>query len=378
MTFDSVMDCEHYVWNASLFTYDVYAAEFTQDANATTNQSLIFTDQMPDIKVIDFLRSMFQMFNLTAYLNFQNEIVVKTLDDYYLGGDTHDITKFVKTETHTVGATVPFNEIDLEYVDPVSILAEQFYTTNGKKYGELEFIASVEKAQNYEIKIPFEHMLFERLQDQTDETFTTVQVGSSINEELEPVITKPLLFYGIRQTGGTPINFVFGTTRPATYGGLCATGSSNTTLTSYWIPSMYNELGTTSTPPEYNLNFGSEINTYTLTDYGGNNNSLFQNFYENYIIRLFNKRTRLFKYTAILPLKVLINLTLDDLIIIGTRTFTINKMTTKLQSGETNFELLNEPSTRNIGISYDATSYCTTDSDPTPTVEPAGGTFTAS
>ena len=53
-------------------------------------------------------------------------------------------------------------------------------------------------------------------------------------------------------------------------------------------------------------------------------------------------------------------------------------MTTKLQSGETNFELLNEPSTQNIGISYDQESYCTTDSDPTPTVEPSGGTFTAS
>jgi hypothetical protein len=58
---------------------------------------------------------------------------------------------------------------------------------------------------------------------------------------------------------------------------------------------------------------------------------------------VFNSRTRIFKFEAILPLRVLINLNLDDLIIIGTRTYTINKMTTKLQSGETSFELLNEP-----------------------------------
>ena len=378
MTFDSVMDCEHYVWNPSLFTYDVYAAEFTQDANATTNQSLIFTDQMPDIKVIDFLKSMFSIFNLTAYLNFQNEIVVQTLDDYYLSGNTHDITEYIKTDQHTVGATVPFNEIDLEYEEPVTILAEQFKNSYNKKYGEIEYVSSLEKAQSYNIKVPLEHMIFERLQDRTDGTFTTVQVGAFINDKLEPEIGNPLLFYGIRQTSGTPINFVFGTTRPATYGGLCATGSSNTTLTSYWIPSVCNELGTTSTPPEYNLNFGSEINTYNLTDYGGNNNSLFQNFYENYITRLFNKKIRLYKYSAILPLKILLQLNLNDFLVIGTRLFTINKMSTKLQSGETNFELLNEPSTQNIGISYDQVSYCTTDSDPTPTVEPAGGTFTAS
>ena len=44
-----------------------------------------------------------------------------------------------------------------------------------------------------------------------------------------------------------------------------------------------------------------------------------------------------------MPLKVLLTLTLDDLIVVGTRAYTINKMSTKLQSGETNFELLNEP-----------------------------------
>ena len=109
------------------------------------------------------------------------------------------------------------------------------------------------------------------------------------------------------------------------------------------MPSVCSSLGTSTTAPTYNLNFGSEINTYTLTDYGGNNNSLFQTYYTNYITRVFNKKTRIFKFSAVLPLKVLLNLTLDDLIVVGTRAYTINKMSTKLQSGETNFELLNEP-----------------------------------
>ena len=149
------------------------------------------------------------------------------------------------------------------------------------------------------------------------------------------------MFYGIYQdsVGTTGINFV-----DATRADLSTGGHSNYTLNSYWIPSAYNELGTSSTPPAYNLNFGSEINTYTLTDYSGTNNSLFQLYYENYITRVFNTRTRIFKFSAILPLKVLLNLTLNDLIVIGTRAYTINKMTTKLQSGETNLELLNEPS----------------------------------
>ena len=74
--------------------------------------------------------------------------------------------------------------------------------------------------------------------------------------------------------------------------------------------------------PEYNTFYDVDYCKYS--DYG------------------YNKKTRLYRYSAILPLKILLQLTLDDKVIVGTRLFTINSMTTKLQSGETEFELLNE------------------------------------
>ena len=185
-------------------------------------------------------------------------------------------------------------------------------------------------------------MIFERLFNVANQTATDVQVGTFMDTELKPSIGSPLMFYGIFQQPdeGTVINFV-NTDRKED--GSLPEPADNYSLSTYWIPSVCNELGTSTTAPTHNLNFGSEINTFTFTDYGGVNNSLFQTYYENYITRVFNSKTRIFKFEAILPLRVLINLTLDDLIIIGTRTYTINKMTTKLQSGETSFELLNEP-----------------------------------
>ena len=323
--------------------FDTYTATHTSNPSfITTTADIELLNQVPDIKVLDFLRALFSMHNLTAFLNFNGEVVVKTLDSFYSGGETFDITPFVKTDEHTVGATVPFSEIDFEYAEPKSILAQQFLNTNNQKYGELNYLADTTKSKKYEIKIPFEHMLFERLQDKTSGALTTVQIGSFLDDNLEPSIGQPLLFYAIYQQNQNNINFLE-STRPETYGALCTAGT-NSILNDYWIPSACNELGRTSVPPLYNLNFGSEINTYTLTDYGGNNNSLFQNYYQNYITRVFNKKTRIFKFNAMLPLKVLLNLTLDDLIVVGTRAYTINKMSTKLQSGETNFELLNEPS----------------------------------
>ena len=320
-----------------------YTANYSSvSSSIVTSATIIITEQIPEIKIKDFLNGLFRAFNLTAYVDFNDEIVVRTLDNYYAGGDTFNITEYVKTDEHTVSEALPFSNVDLEYSEPKSILAQTFRSMNNRRYGELNYIGDASKKNEYKITLPFEHMLFERLQDKTSGALTTVQVGSFLDDNLEASIGQPLLFYAIyQQNVSTSINFLE-STRPETYAALCPTGT-NHSLDDYWIPSACNELGTASTPPTYNLNFGSEINTYTLTDYGGNNNSLFQTYYTNYITRVFNKRTRIFKFSAILPLKVLLNLTLDDLIVVGTRAYTINKMSTKLQSGETNFELLNEP-----------------------------------
>ena len=346
LTFSAALSIEHSYFDLALGRYDYsLTANYTSSSSSiVTSATIIITEQIPELSIKDFLNGLFRAFNLTAYVDFNDEIVVKTLDSYYAAGDTFDITDFVKTDQHTVGEALPFSNVDLEYSEPKSILAQTFRSMNNKRYGELNYIGDASKKNEYKITLPFEHMLFERLQDKTSNALTLLQTGSFLDDDLNPSIGQPLLFYGVQRSSiyASPINFLY-STRPETYGALCSSGN-NYTLNNYWMPHNANELGTSTTAPTYNLNFGSEIDSYQLTDYGGNNNSLFQTYYQNYITRVFNKKTRIFKFNAILPLKVLLNLTLDDLIVVGTRAYTINKMSTKLQSGETNFELLNEPS----------------------------------
>ena len=346
LTFSAALSLEHSYWDINLspprYDFGLTANYTSSSSSIVTSATIIITEQIPELSIKDFLNGLFRAFNLTAYVDFNDEIVVRTLDNYYAGGETFDITEYVKTTEHTVGEALPFSNVDLEYSEPKSILAQTFRSMNNRRYGELNYIGDTSKKNEYKITLPFEHMLFERLEDKTSGALSTVQVGSFLDDDLNPSIGQPLLFYAIYQQNQNRINFLE-STRPETYAALCTEGT-NHSLNDYWIPSACNELGTSSTAPTYNLNFGSEINTYTLTDYGGTNNSLFQTYYTNYITRVFNKKTRIFKFNAILPLKVLLNLTLDDLIVVGTRAYTINKMSTKLQSGETNFELLNEPS----------------------------------
>jgi hypothetical protein len=326
--------------NAASF---LYSAKHTSTSTiAATAQEFAPTQEIPEIKVLDFLKGIFKQFNLTAFLNDSDEIVVKTLDDFY--GDsttTHDISQYVKTDENTVSEALPFSDIILEYPEPKTKLALAYSNIHNNRYGKLDYQANASRGATYKVETPFGHMLYERLQDLDDDSYTSVQYGLSVNESDDEVIPKPLLFYGVYQTSiSTPINFV-DTVRKDD--GTLADAGTRYSLTDYWMPHNANELGTASTAPAFNLNFGSEINSYTLTDYGGDNNSLFQKFYENYIVRVFNTKTRIFKYKAILPLKFLLTYSLADKVFVNGRAFTINKITTKLQTGESSLELLNEP-----------------------------------
>lgn len=346
-------------------------AEFNSTSTAipVTVQEIRSTIQIPEMKVIDFLKGLFKSFNLTAYIDNDNKIIVKTLDDFYNDSTTeHNLTRYVNKQENTVSEALPFSSIKFDYPEPKSKLAIQFANLNNVEYGELNYIANASQSNAYNVASPFEHMLFERLPDLATGINTEIQYGFFVDSEDNPVTSPPLIFYGIRNTGISPeINYVE-TTRPED-GGLAPAGT-RTTITNYFMPHNASSLGTKAIAPEYNLNFGSEINSYTLRDYAGNNNSLFQLYYQNYIQRVFNTKTRIFKYNAILPLKFLLTYSLADTIIISDRLFTINKITTNLQTGQSTLELLNEaPRTEDEIKEMESGVYKTTEAGADKTIE---------
>ena len=149
----------------------------------------------------------------------------------------------------------------------------------------------------------------------------------------EPVLCKPLVFYGIRETMGSTkkINWISG-------------GSAG--LSFYYRPSNTNIEGTTSVPPTYTINFDNEVDEWNLTDYSNltppkSTNSLFKKFYEDYVEDLFDVKKRIFKVKAHLSMQVIINLKLNDTLIINNQAFKINSITTNLQTEMSELELLN-------------------------------------
>ena len=339
-------------------TNAVYDINGTGDSISTISEILI-TENVPKIKIIDFLTGIFKTFNLTAYYVTDaadadyEKIYVDTLDNYYAdavnnpSGGTTDITKYVNISNTEIRPTTLFTEINFRYQDPSTLLSINHEEQFNDVFGDEEFKpVGVDRGTPYTIELPFEHMKYERLFDDNEDAsspysgstpayMTDILWGYSAEGDFdsdtgdyEPVLTKPLIFYAIRENISTEdkaINWISDTPDYLLY---------------YFRPSNTNEDGTSSVAPTYTLNFDNEVDEWNLTDYDGDTNSLFKKFYATYINDAFNVYKRTYKLKAKFPSDFLINYRLNDVLIIQDKQFTINSITTNLKDGTSDLELL--------------------------------------
>ena len=285
------------------------------------------TQQIPEMKLIDFISGLFKTFNLAAYVDRNtNDIIVKTLNDFYQDGDVYDITKFVDNSKGSVNISLPYREINFQHEDTNTLLASIHNQKFNKVWGKSEY-TSGEKLDGgiYSIKTPFSQMKYERLLDLNDNSNTIIQVGYFVDDNQESYFGKPLIFYPINQGNGETISFLNSTTE-------------HVPVTQYNIPS--NSVSLVAGINSNNINFYNEVNEYTRTSLF--TNTLFQVYYSDYITSVFNPKNRITKVTAYLPLKILLNYTLADRFIIGDHQYKINSIKTNFKSGKSEIELLND------------------------------------
>jgi len=288
------------------------------------------TQQIPDIKVIDFLSGLFKMFNLTAFVERnQTEITVETLDSFYSVGGSYDITKYVDVSKSQVNVALPYRKINFKHEDTKTFLAAKHTQLFGETWGESQYDGGKKlDGSIYNLKTPFAQMKYERFIDENTSLKTTAQWGWFVDDNQESYIGKPLLFYPIRITSGNQIAFLNNI-------------NSQTPLTTYNIPS--NSVALSSATSSYNMNFNAEQNEWGVLDGDtGFTNSLFEAYYSNYITSIFQESNRITKVTAYLPLRILRNYTLADRFVINGKSYKINSIKTNLKNGKSDLELLND------------------------------------
>ena len=309
------------------FASDVSINYPTGTYSYVSNFNFYISQQIPEMKTIDFLTGIFKTFNLTAYIDkISGDIIVKTLDDFYSDGGSYDITKYIDNSKSSVNISLPYKEINFEHEDTKTFLAAKHSQQFGKTWGKDSYVGG-EKLDGgiYSIKTPFSQLKYERLVDVATGNNTTAQVGYFVDDNQESYFGKPLIFYPIKLTSTTTISFL-------------TDESNHVPQTIYNIPS--NSVYLTRLEGKQNINFAPEFNEYTGTsDF---TDTLFEVFYKNYITSVFNSKNRITKVSAYLPMKILLNYTLADRFIIGDHQYKINSITTNFKNGKSEIELLND------------------------------------
>ena len=309
------------------FASDVSINYPTGTYGYVSNFNFYISQQIPEMKTIDFLTGIFKTFNLTAYIDkISGDIIVKTLDDFYSDGGSYDITKYIDNSKSSVNISLPYKEINFEHEDTKTFLAAKHSQQFGKTWGKDSYVGG-EKLDGgiYSIKTPFSQLKYERLVDVATGNNTTAQVGYFVDDNQESYFGKPLIFYPIKLTSTTTISFL-------------TDESNHVPQTIYNIPS--NSVYLTRLEGKQNINFAPEFNEYTGTsDF---TDTLFEVFYKNYITSVFNSKNRITKVSAYLPMKILLNYTLADRFIIGDHQYKINSITTNFKNGKSEIELLND------------------------------------
>lgn len=282
------------------------------------------TEQIPEMKIIDFLSGLFKMFNLTAY-EVGGKIKVQTLDNYYLEGTIRDITPFVDTSESSVNIALPYKEVRFEYEGRGTYLAKQYEDKSLIGWGTVEYTGEEQyDGEVYKITVPFEHLQYYNIPLNSG-GYSTVQFGYMSDElatttpDFKSYIGNPLLFYPV----------LISSTNSRTIG--------SDTSTIFTIPS--NSVAVNSGISDDTCHFSVEINEYgRKTGFDG---SLFANYYQDYISDVFNSKRRITKVKAYLPTRFLITYSLADTLRIADREYKINSITTNLNTGESDLELLN-------------------------------------
>lgn len=343
LTYQSAITFSQIEWQVSYTDPDGSDVDRFQTGSFTApaDFEFVITEQIPEMKVIDFLTGLFKMFNLTTFVEDDGTIYVDDLDSFYANkksiSTAYDISEFVDVNSSQVNVALPYREVSFSYEDTDTFLSATHNQLFNQEWGKTDYTqtdddGNVVDGGLYSVLAPFGHPKYERLVNLDTESQTDIQWGWSVDDNQESYIGKPILFYPVYTNPSETISFIDVVNADGTYNTHSAvTGSVN-------MPS--NSVSFSSGTSTANINFKLEKNEYTGdSSFTG---TLFKNYYETYIANVFNTKNRITKVKAYLPLRILLNFTLADRFDINGKRYKINSIETNLATGESNIELLNE------------------------------------
>ena len=302
----------------------LWTASTSTSQSFTTNVEM--SDQMPEMKVYDFLSGLVKMFNLVIEPTSRTAFNIEPLDDWYSSGSTYEITEYVDTTSQKVNKPELYKRISFKYQEADSYPMRAYRETNGGRgYGDLNADFTFDGGELV-TESTFEIMRYQKLDDLNNGS-TNFLVGKSIDKEGKPYINSPVIFYssGTIDITSYPIGFVDETER--------------TTTASNQVYLCANVNNTTAEDVTQMLTFGQEVDPLHEQSY---TQTLYNQYWEDYVTDLYSLSRRVYSMKAILPYSITSRLKMNDKLDINGKRYIINQMKINLRTEEADIELLND------------------------------------
>lgn len=286
-----------------------------------TSASLNINGYAPDVKIIDFIQGLVKAFNLTIIAKSEDTFQLETLENWYQQGRIIDITEYTDTQTINIDRIKLFKNIDFKHQNSASITNVGFGQNFYKQFGDL-VAAYLYDGGVYKIESPFEDLLPTRLEDDaTNPPNLRTCVSYAVDINKNPYVPKMCILYKAPLTDSKAF---------------MTDGSSDLQLGKYlpFTPdSNINNI-------YVSLNYGVEQSP--LYDYTNMYNSLYSVYYQGYISNLFNRKNRRTSVKALLPLKIIQDLALNDRLVIRDKRYIISDIKLNLSTGLADLVLIND------------------------------------
>jgi hypothetical protein len=288
--------------------------------------TLNFEVVMPEIKVTDFINNFLKTFNAVLIPTSDTNFELHNIDDYYELGVKKDWTEYIDmTDIRHEKVPIP-KRIDLRHSEAEDIANVQFTNLYNREYGSMVASPEVDfSAEELTVESPFTLFLPNVVREQDTKGITIrdteLQIQRVLDGDLKATKADLILAYFVERKTITTDTFQL----------------DGIDQFSYPLMSSYQDFPTTTAT--HSLGFGIEA---TLSG-DAPASTIYTNFYQRYLSRLFSSKSRIVHFDAILPVGEWLQLEMNDTISVSGNLYKIESIEYDILNEKAHLVLISYP-----------------------------------
>jgi hypothetical protein len=288
--------------------------------------TLNFKVVMPEIKVTDFINNFLKTFNAVLIPTSDTNFELHNIDDYYELGVKKDWTEYIDmADIRHEKVPIP-RSIDLRHSEAEDIANVQFKNLYNREYGSMVASPDVNfSAEELTVESPFTLFLPNVVREQDTRGInirdTELQIQRVLDGDYKATKADLILAYFVERKTITTDTFQL----------------DGIDQFSYPLMSSYQDFPTTTAT--HSLGFGIEA---TLSG-DAPASTIYTNFYQRYLSRLFSSKSRIVHFDAILPVGEWLQLEMNDTISVSGNLYKIESIEYDILNEKAHLVLISYP-----------------------------------